>query len=216
MKKTFLILFILSAGITISAQQDEKARQILDEVSEKTQACSTISVGFEYYMENQDEGIDEGYSGTIVMKGKKYHIDIGEIGLKMVSDGETVWSYMEDANEVTISSIDEEFTEIIDPTTFFTFYEQGFTTNYSGEKNENGKTLYQIDLIPETDEYDFSKISVAVDKGSMMVYSAVMTDEMGTRYGITTKKLELNIPVDDSIFSFNVSDYDDIEVIDFR
>ncbi|MBN1821562.1 MAG: outer membrane lipoprotein carrier protein LolA [Prolixibacteraceae bacterium] len=215
MKKILLLAATVFAVFFASAQ-DQKAKEILDEVSRKAAEYSTIEATFSYSMVNEDEGIDDGYSGTISLKGNKYYVYIADIPMLMVSDGNTIWSYMEDVNEVTISSVKDQTSELLDPARIFTIYEHGFNYKFTGEATENGKPVYKIDLIPETEEFDFTKISISIDKNTMIIASAIMLDDMGTQYKIEVKKAEVNTPVDDSKFTFDVSKYDDIEVIDFR
>jgi outer membrane lipoprotein-sorting protein len=216
MKQIVLLIILIFAGSVISAQQSEKARQILDEVSKKTQSYASISAEFSYSMENKKDNINEGYTGTITLKGGKYNVHISKIGIRMISDSKTIWSYMEDANEVTISTVDKENSELMDPSKIFTIYEHGFTFNFIAEKTEEGQPLYLIDLIPEAATQDYSKISISVNKSTMMIHSATMFEKSGTQYRIKVIKMELNKPVDDSLFTFDPTKFKDIEIIDFR
>jgi outer membrane lipoprotein-sorting protein len=217
MRKILLLLTLLLGLIALGTGQKNKAREILDEVSKRTQACSSISATFTYSMMNEEENVRESYSGSILLKGDKYLVTISDIPVRMVSDGTTIWSYMEDVNEVTVSRVEDQTSELTDPAKVFRIYEEGFAYEFKGEKQtSDGKTLYRIDLIPETEAYDFSRISIAIDQATMLIASATMTDEMGTQYTIATKKVELNKPVEDSVFTFDVSEYEDIEIIDFR
>lgn len=214
MKKLLFFTAALFAVLFISAQS-QKAKEILDEVSQKTKSYSSISANFTYSIVNDDEGIDEGYTGTINLKGEKYNVYIS-MPVRMISNGETIWTYMEDVNEVSISEVDDQTSELMDPTMIFTIYEQGFKYNYIGESAEKGKPVYLIDLIPKTDEFEFAKISISIDKTNMMIISATMFDDMGTQFKIIVDNVETNKPIDNSLFIFDVSEYDDIEVIDFR
>ena len=216
MKKLHLILIALFTVYFAPAQQTGKAKEILDQVSKKTQSYSSISADFKYSMINSEQNIDEGYTGTIILKGDKYNVFINDLGARMVSDGKTVWSYMTDANEVTISSVDSENQDLFDPAKIFTIYQNGFTYNYVGEKTEDGTPVYQIDLIPQTDKYDFKKISMEINKTTMMIYSASFFDKGGTQFKIDVEKVVTDKPVADSMFVFNTSKYKDIEIIDYR
>ncbi len=217
MRKFVLTLTVLFGLMFPGAGQNNKAREILDEVSKRTQACSSISAVFTYSMLNEEENIQDSYQGSIILKGEKYHVYISDIPVRMISDGTTIWSYMEDVNEVTVSRVEDQTSELSDPAKVFRIYEEGFSYEFQGEnKTVNGKSVYLIDLIPETGEYDFTRISIAIDQSTMMIASATMTDDMGTQYKIVADKVETNKPVDDSLFTFDVSEYEDIEIIDFR
>jgi hypothetical protein len=50
----------------------------------------------------------------------------------------------------------------------------------------------------------------------MMIHSAIMSDKSGTQYRIKVEKMELNKPVDVSLFNFDTNKHKDIEIIDLR
>ncbi len=216
MRKIFLMGMVLFVSLFAAAQQDAKANKILDEVSEKTRAFGAISADFLFTMQNREVGIDEKNKGSIVLKGQKYVVNLPDAGLKVYSDGKTVWNYMKDGNQVTISNIEEQSSDLMNPSSLFRIYEKGFKSKYVGEKTEGNKTLYQIDLFPENEVQDVSKVTIFINKASMMIDSANLVDPDGNTYGIQITKMATNASHPDSYFVFNTSDYKDVEVIDFR
>jgi outer membrane lipoprotein-sorting protein len=216
MKQFLMMSMLVVATLVVSAQQSERAKQILDEVSKKTQSFSTISADFSYAMVNKDEGINENYTGSISLKAKKYNVHINGLGMRMISDGKTIWTYMEDANQVTVANVGGESSDLMDPSKIFTIYEKGFKYNLVGEKTEGGKAVYLIELTPDGTIKEMSKINISIDKSTMMISSAIMNDGSGTQFIIKVTKMETNKPLADSQFSFDKSKYKDIEVVDFR
>lgn len=215
MKKIILIVAVFLAA-NFTQAQDAKATKILDEVSAKTKSYSSISADFTFSMENKEMEIDEKNEGSIKLKGQKYCVQLPEVGVQVFSDGITLWNYMEEGNQVTISNIDDESSELMDPSSIFTIYERGFKSEYVTEKKMNGKTVSQINLFPDSDEYDVSKIEVFIDNTSKMITAATLFGTDGNLYGIVVKKLEPNKDFPDSDFTFDTSKYADVEVIDFR
>lgn len=216
MKRIFLIIVVLFAATFLQAQQDEKAKGILDKVSENTRSFKSISAAFSFSMQNKEMDINEKNEGTIKLKGQKYCVELPDVGIKVYSDGTTLWNYMKEGNQVTISNIDDESSDLMDPSSLFSIYEKGFKSKFIAEKNEGGKTLYQIDLFPDDKVHDVTKISISIDKATMMIHSAQLFGTDGNVYGIMVKKLETNKEFPDSDFVFNTTKYPDIEVIDFR
>ncbi|VAW23060.1 hypothetical protein MNBD_BACTEROID01-2441 [hydrothermal vent metagenome] len=216
MRKLIYMVAALMAATTVLAQQDQKAKEIFKEVSEKTQAYKTISANFLFTMENTRENINESNKGSINLKGKKYLVKLPDIGMQVFCDGKTVWNYMEDSNQVTITAVDEEGHELLDPSSIFEIYKQGFSYKFVKEQTVKGKALYFIDLFPESDEEDFTKIRIAIEKKRMMIHSAVTYSKDGNTYGIMVTKISTNQPMDDKQFVFDPAKYKDIEVIDFR
>lgn len=216
MRRIILMSAVLFVTIFASAQQDEKAKGILDKVSEKTRSYKTIFADFSFSMENKEMEINEKNEGSIKLKGQKYFVDLPDVGIQIFSDGTTLWNYMKDGNQVTISDIDEESSELMDPTSLFSIYEKGFESKFVSEKKVGGKAIYQIDLFPDNEEQEVSKITVSIDKETMMIHAATLYGIDGNLYGIKVRKLETDIDFPDTDFVFDASKFDDVEVIDFR
>jgi len=216
MKKIVLFGIVLSFAMVLSAQQNDKSKEILQQASKKTQSYSTISAAFSFTMENKKEGINEANKGTIQLKGKKYRVELPEMGLQIFSDGVAIWNCMRDANEVSINNAGGGNTDLLDPSTIFQVYEKGFASKFVEEKTVAGNVFYVIDLSPENNQIEFSKIRVMIDKTNLMIHSAVMDGKDGNTYKIEISKLETNKPVDDSSFVFDVSKHPGVEKIDYR
>ena len=207
---------MLMTVVCSSAMQDEEAKRILDEVSAKTRSYQTISADFTFTMDNKEMNIHEENKGSIQLKGKKYLVNLPDVGMKIYSDGVSVWNYMEDGNQVTISAIDSENNELMDPSALFNLYEQGFDSKYIGEKKINNKIFHELELYPNEDEHEVSKISLLVDKSKMMISSATLFGTDDNLYKINIIDFKTNVDLPDSYFEFNAGEYDDLEVIDFR
>ena len=214
MKKIFFTATLIFIAFFVDAQTDAKAKGILDEVSAKTRSFKTISADFSFSMENKAMSINEKNDGSIKLKGQKYFVDLPGAGIKVYSDGKTNWNYMKQGNQVTISTREEGSSELMDPSSLFSIYEKGFTSKFVAEKTVGGKVVYQIDLFPDKKEYDVSKISIEINKSSMMIQSAQLFGTDGNLYGITVKKMETNKEFTDSEFAFDVKNFPDVEVID--
>jgi outer membrane lipoprotein-sorting protein len=211
---TYAVLFLTLFGF---AQQDQKAKDILDKVSEKNRSFKSITADFSFSMTNTEmEDINEKYEGSIKIKGQKYCVRIPEFGATIISDGTTIWNYMEGGNQVTINNVEDEGSELMDPSSLFTIYEKGFSSKYISEKMLNGKTVHEIELYPDSDEYNVSKITVYIDKASMMIHSAVLNEQEGNKYVIEVKKLNTKTDIPDTEFVFDTSKYEDLEIIDWR
>lgn len=210
---TSVVLFLVGA---VFAQDGNKAKEILEQVSAKTKTFKSLKASFVFAMENDEMDIHERNEGTILVKGQKYQVKLPDVGVEVYSDGTTIWNYMKDGNQVTISNIDSEGSELMDPSSIFSIYERGFRSEYQGEKKVAGKSVYQIKLFPDSDEYEVSEIEVAIDKQQMMISSAVLHGTDGNLYNIEVKNLKTNVDVADSEFQFDASKYPDVEEIDLR
>lgn len=216
MKRIVFIAVLVIFALSGRSQEDAKAKEILDEVSAKTKEIAAMSADFVFSMVNEEMDINETNEGSIKIKGQKYKVELPDLGVEVISDGTTIWNYMEDGNQVTISNIDDDGSELMDPSSLFSIYERGFRSEFVDEKTEAGKTLYHINLFPDSEEFDVTKIEVVIDKVAMMIHAATLYSTDGNLYGILVKKMDTKSAIADTDFIFDASKYDDVEVIDFR
>jgi len=221
MKIRFLLpILLLSIIFFNSVAQDDyeqnvkKAKEILDKVSAKTKSYKTISADFTFSMENLQEDISETNEGTILIKGDKYKVSL--MGVDTYFDGKVIYTYLIEAGEVNITEPDPEDDETLNPATIFTIYEKGFKYRYAGEKTENGKVYYEIDLYPENRDKPYSRIKLLISKDDMSLYSLRQIGKDGNNYTVLVKSMKTNIPIDDSAFVFNAAKHPDVDVIDMR
>jgi len=108
--------------INVQAQQDPKAKSVLDALSNKTKSYSSIRAQFTIGLENSRDNVKEEFSGSIVMKGDKYKLSA--MGTETFFDGKTIWTYLPEVKEVYISSPEENDYSILgDPSRLFTIYQ---------------------------------------------------------------------------------------------
>lgn len=216
MKKLLLTSILIGAGVFVFAQQDQKAKSILENVTKTTQSFQSIQATFDYIMDNKEEGIHEENKGEIIMKGEKYQLKLPQLGLEVYCDGKNVWSYMKDANEVSITSTEEGSSEMMNPSKLFTIYEEGFNYRFVQETTAEGIPVYVIDLLPQTNDIEYSKITVQINKQQMLIKSAEMIGKEGNNYTVRVNNLKTNVPADDRLFVFDAAKHPGVEETDLR
>lgn len=216
MKRLIILATVLFSWSVGFAQQDEKAKTILEKVTEATRGYETIKASFNYVMENKEEGIHEENKGEILLKDDKFHLNLSELGMEVFNNGETVWTYMKDAGEVTIAEADDEMNEMMDPSKLFTIYEKGFSYQFVEEKTVDGVPVYVIDLFPDNEEIEYSKIRIQVEKDRMLIKNAEMIGREGNNYIVKVEELKTDVPAAATDFKFDPGKYPDVEVIDLR
>lgn len=216
MRKLLSLAGVVLMVLTATAQQDQKAKSILENVTRTTQSYSTIQATFDYVMDNKEMGIHEQNKGDVMMKGNKYKLKLAELGLEIFCNGKEVWTYMKDANEVTISPLDGESGEMMNPSKLFTIYEKGFNYKYVEEKSADGKLVHIIDLFPQSKDIEYSKIRIQVDKEKSFIRRADMVGKDGNTYVVKVNDFKTNVPAADTLFGFDKAKYPGVEVIDLR
>ncbi len=216
MRKLFLITVLSICFIAGYSQQDAKAKEILEKVTKTTQSLSSIEAKFTFEMNNKAENIQEKNSGTIILKGKKYKLNIPMMGLQVTCDGKTIWTYMVNSNEVSISSLDESTDDLMDPTRIFTIYERGFNYKFGSESADAGVPVYNINLTPQKATGDVRSIKLMIDKQKMLIRGADISGKDGNSYKVSISQFKTDGVFKDSDFVFDASKYKDVEIVDMR
>lgn len=216
MNKFFLIIITVLIAASVYGQSDQKAKDLLERTSKKMQSFQTLTANFVFTMENSRMNIKEQNSGSLLLKGKKYQVQLPDLGMQVYSDGKTVWNFMSAANQVMITNAGDDSQGGIDPSAIFNIYQEGYTFKTIGDKQESGKTISYVDLFPDDKNAEFKKITVGVDVAKLMVHSLVTHGNDGNQYGIYVKEFKTDQNIADSEFVFNKAKYPNAEEIDFR
>jgi outer membrane lipoprotein-sorting protein len=208
----FLFCLILTAQFSY-AQYDPKAKEILDAMSEQYQKIGSFESDFSYSMENPSQSISEDFEGEIIVKGDKYRLNMG--GQEIINDGETVWTYLEEVNEVNIDDYDPSEGDI-SPTQIYNAYQRGFKYVYLEDQTENGATYHIIDLLPENSDNQFFKIKLHISKDEKTLNKWQIFDKNGTIYTYQISNFNPEVEISNDVFSFDKSKYAGVEVVDLR
>jgi outer membrane lipoprotein-sorting protein len=194
-------------------QYDQKALDILDAMSAKYNSLTSFYASFSYTLENEMENIHEEFSGDIIVKGDKFKLDLGE--QEVYNDGETMWTYLKDVNEVNIDYYfpeDEDMT----PTTIFSAYKEGYKYLFLEEENTNNTVYNVIDLIPDDQDKSFFKVRLWISKNNHSLFKWKLFDRTGNMYLYTITKFDEAYNALDEEFVFDSSKYPGITEIDLR
>ena len=164
---TFLLALISSSSW---AQYDAKARDILDGMSAKYKSIDSYKAGLSNTLVNEVENLSEEFSGEIVVKGDMYKLTIS--GQVIINNGVTIWTYLEEVNEVNITDYDPEEDEIT-PSKIYDLYKDGYKYIWLEEATYQGSKYDVIDLVPENKESQFFKIRMEI------MVTQVMTESRG-------------------------------------
>ncbi len=210
-KKLTILAFFAFGCYSVNAQdQDPKAKKILDELSTKTKACTTIKAEFSWVIEKKDKSKDSQV-GKIQTKGAKYKLEIP--GHEIYCDGKTVWDYIKDANEVQIKDVEVGGDDAVSPSNIFTIYEKGFKYKF---ESEDASTQI-ISLFPTNpDKKKFHTIKLYIDKAKKQINSVKMFMKDGTTQTYTIKTFACSAVIADTDFVFDSKAHKGISIEDLR
>ena len=207
MRIYFLFYFIYLISFSSYSQEDKKALDLLDMMSERYKKMEGFTSSFTYIMNNLSENIADSFQGKISVKEEMYVLFIE--GQKIINNSETVWTYLEDLNEVTISEFDPEEQEL-SLNNIFEIYKSGFSFKFLGEE----KNIRLVEIYPDDQEKSYFKILFKIDSYGLLSSFSVFDKSNSTFvYMINDFKEE---SLENNLFTFIPEDYPEIEVIDFR
>jgi len=191
----------------LSSQDDNKAVELLDKMSDNYKKMKGFTSSFTYSMNNLNEDIQDSFEGKISVRNEKYILFIE--GQKIINDSKTVWTYIEELNEVTISEFDPSEQEI-SLNNIFEIYKEGFTYKYLGIKED----FSMVEIYPEDEDKSYYKILFKINSYNLLE-SFTVYDNSNSLYIYSINDF-VEEELDATLFSFELENYPDIEVIDFR
>ena len=207
-----LFLFLTTIAANLSAQPDKKAENLLEEVINKMASYKNFKAELSYTMVNVEMDINEKKTGVIYVEGDKYRIEMeGQI---IISDGKTVWTYIQDSDEVMVNDM-EENNENISPNKILTTYNKDYKAKFDQDKRYKNSDLKMINLQPN-EKKQFEKMSLLVNKKKMTIENFSVYDKNGNVFTYHIINLIPNTDIPDDYFTFDPSKHPDVEVIDMR
>lgn len=216
MKEIAFALAALLFVTNLMAQQDPKAKEVLDKLSQTTKSHKSIQIEFSFTLENKKSNVNQTNEGEVVLKGKSYRLQMPVFSMEIFCDGITTWSYLSEAKECNVSGVDEDDDGTSNPANIFTIYEKGFNYSYMGEENLTGNSVHVLDLIPVDKSKEFVKVRLYVDKVKFQIAKAQTFNKDGSTYILVLKSMKTNIEFKDDYFKFDKSKYPGVEINDMR
>jgi outer membrane lipoprotein-sorting protein len=214
MKNVILTISLMLISYCLSAQNDEKAVELLDQTAAKIEKYNSLQLEFVMYVENSQSMKQESHSGKAIYKSGNYKLDL--MGQIVFSDGKTNWTYLKDADEVNIT-LNSQAENMLDPKTLLKDYKDYYKIKYISDKFEKNRPLVEIDLYPiKFDDKKYSRIVLKIDKTKNQIYSAKYVGKDGVNYLIEINKFVENPSISDADIKYNDSSFPDAEIIDMR
>ncbi|MBP3843721.1 MAG: outer-membrane lipoprotein carrier protein LolA [Prevotella sp.] len=182
------------------ASNGQSAKQVLDKtagiISNKSGVTASFNISSQQYGKT---------SGTISIKGRKFHADTKEA--KVWFDGKTQWTYVKQNDEVNVNTPTAADLQAINPYNFIYMYKQGYTAtmtkngqNFVVTLKAKGKSIQEMVITISQKSYVPSQIRMLQNK------------QWTTIHVNGFKQTNLA----ESTFRFNPKQYPNAEIIDLR
>ena len=194
------ICFLITAVLLSTATYAQTATSILDK------AAATVTMKEGVKADFKMSGSMGSTSGTIVIKGKKFHATTREASVWF--DGKTQWTYLKKNEEVNVANPTESELAAINPYNFIYMYQKGY--KYTMEK-KNGSFIVHLTA---TDKRSIQEMYITITPKSYIPSQIRMRQQKSwTTIDISGFKQS---KLSDGMFRFNSKDFPNAEVIDLR
>lgn len=211
MNKAILFIFSIIISLGVSSQS-KKAEEIIEEITTKTQSYSSVEVEFTFTYEDPSSGDEVSEPGKLIISGDRYILDIE--GQTVICDGTTIWTYIEDAWEVQINSIEDD-DDAITPSKLLTAYSDEYKAKLDKEFKRDGVNYQRIELKPAEGK-KWEKLEVLVNADKEEISEITIHDKNGGKMHYKIDKFTPEVPVNDDDFTFDPEKHPDVEVVDMR
>ena len=205
----FIALFCLA--FSLQAQGDPAAGKWLDEASATMSGYETISMDFDYVLDNQAEEVSQELSGSLLLKGEKYVVNL--FGSTQIFDGSKTYTIIPENEEVNISDADLDPENTFTPSKFYTFYKSGYTYDMDELQNKDGKKIQFVRLTPIDSDSEVSSILVGIEVATKHIYQVIEIGNNETRTTLTARNMRTDENIGDSAFTFDEKKYTDMDYL---
>lgn len=209
--KKYCLFFLLSSSIGPAMAQNEKeaAFTLLDSISQHS-----FRATFTYETRSsQLEFLESFEGGEIAICGNQYRLTLP--GQEVINDGQTVWTYLKDANEVQITDHDPEQVAVT-PWTIFANYRQDYTFSRFDTHQANGHVYDSVELLAKDAENFLSRVKITVERATKHIEYVEVMDSNQILHVFLITDFAYDLTFDKAFFSFNAEAHQEVEVIDMR
>ena len=203
-----IALFFVLSITTLHAQNAQKAKALLDEVSAKAKTYKNIVIDFKYTLNNSKENINQESKGNVSIESVasgKYNLNL--MGITKIFDGKKVYTIVPDDEEISISKFDENDKDAITPSKMLTFFNSGFKYSWDILQNVKGRKIQYIKLTPISSKDQRKEILMGIDVQTKNIYNIIETGKNGTKTTLTVNSFKTNQPLSKNHFTFTESKY---------
>ena len=205
MKHLAITLLLLFLTVSIEAQNDKKAKALLDEVSNKLKTYENIIIDFKYTITNTKKNINQESQGDITINGNLYVLNF--MGFTKMFDGKKVYTIIPEDEEISVSKYNKNDDKTMTPEKMLTFFNSGYTYSWDIVQNIKGRKIQYIKLIPINTKDNRKEILLGIDIETKNIYNKIEIEKDGSRNNLTINSFKTNQPLSKNHFIFTENKY---------
>lgn len=209
---TVMLLSSAILAFAVPVHADDPAQEALERVKKKYEQMDDAEVRFSQKAKFPLAKLEQEMTGTLLFKKtNKYRVEFE--GQLIVTNGETVWSYSEQNNQVLIDKFklnDRSFS----PERVLTASPEDYMATLVGrEKAPKGEAIV-LKLIPRDPSSLLKSMKLWVHDADWLIHRVELLDQHGKETTYKVFSFKTNVHVADSSFVYHVPP--GVEVVDLR
>ncbi|MFL9843979.1 LolA family protein [Flavobacterium rhizosphaerae] len=208
MQRIIRIITIFIVTLTISAahaQSSQKAKNLLDQVTDKINSYNNIVFDFKCSVSNSSKNLNQESRGDVSMQGEKYVFNF--MGITQIFDGDKIYTIVPEDEEISIESYNKDKINSLTPSKMLTFFNTGYNYAWDIMQNVKGRKIQYVKLTPTDAKNSIKQVLIGVDWQTKHIYNLIQIDKDGTKTTFTLISFKTNQPLSKNHFTFTESKY---------
>ena len=198
--KTFFLSVLTLLTLSVSAQKDAVAKQLLDQIGAKVKASKGILVNITLTSKNNKGKTLGAKQIALQMKGDKYLLKEGK--MEILCDGVNIYNF-DGLNSISKSSVADADQTLSPQKLLSGNYDKDF--NFKLLSQDNAKAT--IELYPIDKRKSFQKVTLVINKQQSALSSALILDKSNNMTDVKVGSINYAASLNDKIFLFNRAKY---------
>jgi len=211
MKKSITILaglWLMLAASMASAQNtsDELVKATVKNIRDH----KNVELTFDYQYALDDQNASEKQQGTAYLQGECYKVQL--IDQEIISDGKSIWNYIFDNEEVTLSNTSEG--EDNTPLKLITMLDKDYTAKSITSEADKAQQLERIQL--SNPKGQFKEITAVINPKEKLLKNIIFHFDDGSSMVLENIQMKFDQNLKDNFFRFDSKANPNIDIIDMR
>ena len=202
------LLFTFLPVINLSAQKDNQAKTILDQIGTKVKGAKGVLASIQLVSKNSKGKALGTKTINLKMKGDKYVLKQGST--EILCDGANIYNF-DGVNTISKSNVSESDQALSPQKLLSGSYDKDF--NYS--LLSQNSSFATIELIPLDKRKNFQKVTLVIDKLKSALSTATILDKSNNSTFVKVLSINYGVALVDKLFLFDRTKYPkNVEIFD--
>ena len=198
-----LVFLFMAQALTAQNNAETLIRSLVGQIK----SHKNVEMSFAYQISPDGQNLGEAEKGKAWLQGEAYKIEMVE--QQNISDGQTIWTYLIDEEEVMVSNASEGTDNT--PLKLLTSLDENYVATLT---DIDGQGVATLELANPKGQY--KRVTLKADTKKNAIKSADIYLEDGSKVVITVEEMKFDQELGDKFFIFEAKAHPEVDVIDMR